>query len=397
MLNDLLWLWDAKLQYERTKAQGLAGLVGILSVIFIVWKWEEWFYPLFEKFGLVRFAERADLVHEDPIFTVIHIVFIIFIISLFFSLIIFGIVVFGMLLIVIGGSKAGQSLIMIALFPLFFILSFGIKRKQRVASLEGYYQQNPELRELLNTYKDLEVSDRNLQLYVEQLKSQDEDTVITRWDSFEDAKRYLHRAIPSVKDNTQWLIGYNRAWKKTYILFPNPLPTATSRSFDEMKYKESNVYDFIGQYISAYSNTGYAVKIPGYFVPALEISFNWEDEGLRLNVSSPKLESVNIRDLSYTFHIKSIEYNNTIKEIYEHSTNVHNAIKQAHVAYYVIPIAYRNFDRLDYDETKYFLEHDSVPNTEAVRPIYEADVQRVTIEHAKNGEKWAIEWFKKVE
>lgn len=79
MYTDFLWLLGAKQQYDRQKELGLAGLSGLLLVIFMVWKWDSIFYPLASKFGFVSLAERFGLINDDlAIMTLINVSAVLF-------------------------------------------------------------------------------------------------------------------------------------------------------------------------------------------------------------------------------------------------------------------------------------------------------------------------------
>lgn len=89
MLQDLLWLASAKQQYNMQRSAGMAGLMGFLSLFFIVWKWDEWFYPVFQKLGFVDMAHRVGIVSELTALTTLSVLLLIAMVSFFFALIAF--------------------------------------------------------------------------------------------------------------------------------------------------------------------------------------------------------------------------------------------------------------------------------------------------------------------
>lgn len=82
MLQELLWMYGAKRQYEMQKENGLAIFISAAIIIFMIWQWDNIFYPLFNSLGLVAIFKNAGLVNENMvIITVINVVAMILLLS----------------------------------------------------------------------------------------------------------------------------------------------------------------------------------------------------------------------------------------------------------------------------------------------------------------------------
>lgn len=402
MLKDLLWLWDAKLQYERQKAQGMAGLLSLLFVIFAVWKWDEWFYPLFEKLGLVSFAKNIGLVSDLSVVTVVNVVAIIFFICLFIGLICLAATVVGFLLFMVGASKLGQWVIALALMPLLApFLFFQVRNINRMA-MSGISMDPKEIREIRKKYKDLEGEEYLLQLYLEQLKRSDEDFAFEKselalfeWDK---AKNYLNRVLPSIKENTVGLLAYHRALKQIYILFPNPLPSHFSRSFEvgikEDGIKEDKIFGFRSQSLEYGLD---AESRRRYYVPALPVEIRSNGERFSLYVDpSSSVEAYDITGCMDFYYIQSSEWRNVVKNLCQSRIDLFRSLHQAHIAFYLFQLVFKEVASED-DYNIFFKGIPNVSNGDVLTPIYQNDVRNEIIRRAEYGEEWAINFLQKVE
>lgn len=85
MFSQFLWMLAAKQQHDLQKEQGLPGLMGILFVLLVTWKWNDWFYPLFKGLGMVDVFVNAGVVQEgNGILNVINVMAILFLLLIFF-------------------------------------------------------------------------------------------------------------------------------------------------------------------------------------------------------------------------------------------------------------------------------------------------------------------------
>jgi len=401
MLADLLWFLGAKQQYNMQKAQGLAGLIGILSVVFFVWKWEDWFYPAFDKIGLIDIAENTGLVSELDVLTVINVIAFIFFLCLFFACAAFSLILIGSLFMLLGSSKLGKALLMVALTPLFLVIALFTKVSARESTVHTVYNKDPKLRTLLSRYRELDNIDMLFNLYIHQCKREDHTFVFSKkenWNHEDNAETFLNRALSSVRHDTNWLLAYHKALKKLYILFPNPLPRIGSRAFDE-GYQGDGLYGFLSH---ANNSIDWLAPVSQekveYFVPALPIDIAWNGEKIHLKADTlQKIEAINVYDWMDIYYLRGSDIQNFYQSVLNSNNEVPTVLKRAHLAFYLLQIAYKENDEHVTQEIKTFLERcKNVPEGETFYPIYAADVQNEIINHAKSGEAWAIRWFNEV-
>lgn len=62
MLRDFLWFLHAKQSYDMQKSNGLPGFLALIGVFVLMFKWDDWFAPIF--FGL-RLNQLPALLNAD--------------------------------------------------------------------------------------------------------------------------------------------------------------------------------------------------------------------------------------------------------------------------------------------------------------------------------------------
>ncbi|MDX1806600.1 MAG: hypothetical protein R3267_06215 [Paenisporosarcina sp.] len=403
MLTDLLWFLGAKQQHDMQKEQGAAGLFGLLLVIFMVWKWESIFYPLFNNLGLVGMAERIGLVHELPVMTVINVIALIFVVSVFIALGAFGFVVIGGIFLMIGSSEKGQTFLAYATIILFFpiILLFLIFHKRNgYATPEKAYAKNKELKPLITKYKNEQQGFKHFYYYLEQSKRKDANVEFPLFMGVDKIKPLLQRAVASIKDNREWLVAWNEKEDQWYIVFPNPLPEFASPAFKSDQNRTNKpLYDYKSLCIQkpeSYSSPDAWNYYCGYTVPAIRINFKWN--GLEFVPSLAQasndtfVETFKVTSLTHAFRINTPDMATLYNEVAELYV-VQKAIKEAHLAIYLIPLAFPS--EPGFNNTKEFLEElNTIPNTDVFAPIYAAEVHERIVHYAECGRQWAIDLIK---
>lgn len=128
------------------------------------------------------------------------------------------------------------------------------------------------------------------------------------------------------------------------------------------------------------------------YVLALEIEFAWDGYAI-----SPRIiEVAEMQSTKNKFNLYHVQSAKT-KEFFTVSKEeiVQKTLKEAHIAMYLIPIAYTN----DYNEsgiayTGHFKRLvANTPNVEAYAPLYAADAQECIIAYVNNQKEWAINWL----
>lgn len=433
MLQDLLWLASAKQQYNMQRSAGMAGLMGFLSLFFIVWKWDEWFYPVFQKLGLVDMAHRIGLVSELTAITALSVLLLIAMVSFFFALIAFVFLFTIGTFFAIGNTERGLTIISYGILILFapIILPVGlyfhlkdkkVKKKDlengiiHSTTMENKYKSDKTLKPLWMNYKgDLETV-RMFQLFQEQLKREGNgsnlmynglSTMVSQvMEQKKTLHKYLNRAVASVSDDRNWLIAHNhdkRSKPKNedhsyYLLFPNPLPAYASKNFLDDCYAEDSVVrinpdylhrsPFLYNYLILNGNhENERYKTEPLYVPAIEIEFVWNGFEIVPQIKeNAQMQSLSTQYLDI-YQMESEQLNSFFEEVGTRE-DVKTAIKEAHIALYLIPAAY--------DESELTLYNQYVqatPNAQAFAPLYQADVQERIVQYAEVGKPWAIKWL----
>ncbi len=380
MLTDLLWFFNAKHQYENQKRLGLAGLIGLLLPIFVAWKWNDWFYPLFKKLGFVAFAERHGMISDMPIFTFLHIAAAVLAICL---LALLGFIIVGMIMFIFGTLGSSNLGVTILAIPVIILLSPIIlpivireywKHRQSNEVKNGMiptYKKDPELRPLLTKYKDSEKNLQGYELYAEQRKRHGDEIQYVYGRKLESL---LNRAVLSIETDRNWAIGYCISKKQNYILFPNPLPIFASQCAEYIpmrpysviyKFNNLNSYRFSDDYCSRELH-----------VPALPIEFIWDADKQKLVPSIPENAKMVLQNLSFIRHSMGCNHLD-FKELQDNvsqRTDVFKWNKIAHTMLYFIPRVFPYEVNTDI-ESAISKEVKNIPNADVFYSLYAADVQ----------------------
>lgn len=387
MLTDLLWFLGAKQQYDKQKQQGLAGLMGILFVIFMVWKWDELFYPILDKLGLVAMAGRVGLIHDLPVMTVINVIAMIFLLAIFFAI----------ALVVIS---VGQYLLIlpmaVILLPFKLIKMMFLKKQSGVkvtgfATPEAAYKRNTELTPLISQYKNEKSNMKMFRYYEEQVNRSDESGSVTLLKGEEKVKNVLQRVVASIKDDREWLVYYHESTEQWYILFPNPLPEFASPAFksDYLSYSDKTLYDFDMLGVSKFMG-----EPSPYVVPGLPISFEWTGTEITPKIIQEKRDIVEVKVewRMKTYQIKTSAMKALFDEVAQLGS-VERAMKEAILALYIIPIAHP-INPLSTSTQEFLDEVATIPFADIYAPIYAADVEERMIKYAEYKKEFAINWLK---
>lgn len=460
MINELLWMAGAKQQHDIQKSAGLAGIFGIATVLLIAIKWQDWFYPLFKKIGIVDFAHRIGLVRGDfHAMTTINII-LFFVTCLVIVMMACVVVVFGgLLLLYVAQTSIGRiilSPLLLLILP-FMIPSLLRARKEEKQALAdekeaGYVRPQPFYKALKKD-KALEALENKHNSEFENVKMFrmfEEQTLVNgeifdlwqtqedwKKDGLEKSSKHLNRAVASIENDLDWIIGYKSderqaSANKFYIFLPNPLPHFASQYFLDDLYTDGSevrssyfenfnlkryLYsdfdaprrEFLYNYLYKASTHVSSVTQPSFellkeeykeigllYVPALEIEFAWDGYAVSPRiVEGAEMQSMNMDKLNL-YHVQSAKMKEFFTEVSKEEM-VQQAIKEAHIAMYLIPKAYPNdFDESGISYTGHFKRMvANTPNAEAFAPLYAADVQERIIAYAHNNKEWAVNWLAK--
>lgn len=415
MLTQLLWFVHAKQQHDMQRAQGLAGLVGLLLVIFMVWQWDELFQPLLNAVGLVDFADRVGMVSELPIITVLNVIGVLFVLSLFIGLMTMAFAFIGIVFSIFGATKLGriffENAMLVVLAPILlpvFVLTFisrslkgelksnptaGVMPKE--TTIEKFYKETPERRAEWKQVKELPGAARLFRLYQSQMKQQDSNTRVEEFTTAEQTELFLNRAVASIENDLDWLIAYDAYEDQHYILLPNPLPKFVSHCFAEKDLSsDGSVYGFEMAYIQ--NGMGNAREAAKFTAPALPVDFVWDGFAIQMNVTHSRgIKPYVVSDATNVYRIQSVVTQKVYREL-SGLSYVQRAILDAHLALYIIPIAYleKQTPIGEYHPYGLLERAKDVPNAEVFSMVYGADIKEKVQDFAERGETWAINYLK---
>lgn len=399
MFADFLWLMGAKQQHDRQEEQGLAGFMGLILAtllsMFMVWKWDSLFYPIFNKLGFVGFAERVGLIHDLPLMTVINVFSVLFFILLFIGLGLALLVATTLISFAIGQTKLGSKIMLtgatITLSPLLLpaMIYLSIKNPRKNFTMKEIYKKDKNLRPLLTKYDEYKDSFKMFRLYQEQIQRNDLGYVTDL--SFIEGKSILNKVINPHLNDKEWLFGYNKYEDKWFILFQNPLPEFTSSSADlthSRKIKE--LYNYPSNYAAnAFIESGDRPSM-GFFTNALPVNFIWSKNQLQIKLEDNNVEIQNTKHM--TFHkIECDEVKELFNEIAERN-DTKKALHHVHMAFYLIPIAFKGNVPFSADGG-YNEEVKFIPNSDTFHSLYRMDIQDSVVKYSRMGCKWATEWL----
>ena len=412
MLTQLLWFVHAKQQHDMQRAQGLAGLISLLLVIFMVWQWDEIFLPVLNFLGLVDLANRVGLVHESPVITIINVLLIIFLLSVTVGLLAMALAFIGIVFSIFGGSRLGgaflENAFFVLLLPFILPLALGdqfirwmrgdLKRdpnavqRAKEMKIEKYYKQTPELREEWKQTKDLTESARLFSLFRTQVLRDDTTAIVEEFPKGEKTEKFLNRAVASIENDLDWLIGYSMAEDQHFLLLPNPLPKFVSHCFSE---KELSADGSVYGYHLAYTRHSIGGDI-SYHVPAVPIDFEWDGYTIQMKQSSRgELVPFELSRFMSIYRIQAASVGNLYQEV-SRRYDVKRAILNAHLALYIIPIAYmeKQMPTGAFNPYELIRQASEVPNAEVFSIVYAADIKEKIEEFADRGESWAVKYMK---
>lgn len=382
MLNELLWFFNAKYQYEQQKRLGLAGFMGLLLAVLIIWKWNDWILPLATNLGLVALAERYGMISSDGgIYTALHMFAGIVALLLFAAMCVLVIGIFLLIFSTVGSTKIGSFLLFLPAILLF--LPFALpqmikthrefKRNDPETNMVRFYKNNPNLLPLIQKRSDMERQQRNYELYLEQRSAANDPVVFFSYVKKE-LERLLNRAVASIQSDRDWSIGYCREKHQCVLLLPNPLPIFASRC---AQYQAMRPYDTVYNFRSLDLERVCDSPESNYFhVPALPIEFIWSQEEERLVPALPsdaKMFLQNTVMLKESFACKHDDFRALQDEVSQR-TDVAKWNTMAHVLLYFLPRVFP-FELPTTKESVISKASKEILNADVFYPIYAADVE----------------------
>ncbi|UAL49780.1 hypothetical protein K7887_22705 (plasmid) [Sutcliffiella horikoshii] len=212
MLRDLLWFWDAKLNYDRGRAAGLAGLMGVVAVILSVMFWDK-IYAVLDMLGIVKFLDSLGLVNAELTPLLILAGFFYLVVCLFIIFVVGMVILLGLILIsnYITGENDDNLIKKIVLtvlgLPLYIliVLFLFIKSPRKFIRERATERRAAKEKNLYSSDQKRAYLQKNIQRIL----------------SVEEAKDYLNRLF--IVGDKSFLMGHSAEENKMYILLPSPL------------------------------------------------------------------------------------------------------------------------------------------------------------------------------
>ncbi|MCM3390519.1 hypothetical protein M3649_20760 [Ureibacillus chungkukjangi] len=411
MLSELLWVYGAKRQYDMQKENGLAGIFGILSVIFIIWQWDTIFYPLFKAIGLVDIFSNAGLFNENmSILTVINVLATIVLI-LFLAAVITAIPMFLIILIlnVFGNydserPNAIHYAFAIVLFPIGLLLyalfiplqAMGIVSKPQ-KSLRQHVKEDAQM---MATYKNNIVPLKSESALIAELyaiqQSNLKDPVEARPLSYEETVKVLNRAVLHLEESKDYVFAFSETKKQWYLLLNNPVPVFASKIIRDDRPEVSPFnYESLYKDFSMYSDYKYEAYRGHYYAPAVALNFSWDYAAQLITLKLHEGPNSTILDVETFTNFVQLD-GESVHEFYKKAINVfgvQSAVDRAHAYAYILPIAYPVEEkRFLAGETypSYYRELQKVPNVYKLAP----DFKELAIEYIQRSASFNQSWAK---
>lgn len=413
MLSELLWLYGAKRQYDMQRENGLAGLLTVLGVIFMVWQWDSIFYPLFDTLGLASAFENSGMVTGTPIHTTINVLATIFVGILLLGLIV-SVPTFLLLSVMnLFGSNynpnrptAIQYAVSIVLLPILLVAFALVRLLQFVGifskppkTLADAVKSNPTYK---NVYGNAKVNHNDKtklpELYVLQQATRNdhiERTPLTK----DEAIKALNIAIASLEMSKDYIFGYHTVREQWYLLTPNPTPVYASKTLAnaQANYHNESPYGYNELYMNFFSHQtglgGYLPEPLEFYVPALPIHFEWDNkiEEFVMELKFEALGTVVTLEMLTDFQRLHGDSINAIYEKACRNYGLNSLTNLAHVLSYLIPMAYpEELNRFKHDDVPcYFREMKKIPHIDTYAPLYRADVLLEVTNAAQRNSQWA--------
>lgn len=413
MLQDLLWLYGAKRQYEIQKEAGLAGLIALVSTFFILWQWDNLFYPFLNAIGLIHLINSSGLIGGTIRETIINIsaTFLFFVFALGMAIALPMLLLMFLFSIVSTNNNRPNPILFsigLVILPLMLVVyllyrllqAAGIMKKSRPETMEQYAKlksSNMNYKDSTNNRKQ-PIEKHYLQLLTTQESKEGMPTSYVEV-SQELAEKILNQAIPSLEENKDYLFGFDEKYKSWYMLLPNPIPVFASETLVDM-HPEVTPFNFekLSKAQIAYTTGSFASK-PLFYVPAMPLTFNFDATNQHISMSPVTSHNgfiACVDNLSKIVKVNGLFANQVYEQIAKNK-GLQALVKKAHAYAYTIPLAYPIEVHYFNDPScafSYYKALQAVPNATELCEFYKDDVVEAVNRKSASGHLWARELVK---
>ena len=412
MFRDFLWLLHSKQSYDMQKANGLAGFVALVFVIVLMFKWNDWFAPLFFGLGLDKIPGFFNADHGDfYAMTFIHMLAWLFVILA--VLIVIAVVAYLLFM---------TPLVFIWMIPLVIIPMLVLIAIDSVKNLFKEKPTKPTSPSRSTATPFVEV-DKNtaMAVRVDALTKQGNAEKL----SSSEATVYLNRAT-SITDEQPWLIGKDSK-DNWYVLGNNPLPIHVSNTYNPYAtslyqtlrniYAETKIarqkqglvttedsWEHIAgsremddYFMKTYAKVEKPRILQNLCVAIIPLEVRMDAENTPYFHFEGNSEVVMHDDISdfRIFNVQTDEIKSLFKAIVREHSKFVETIHNLHVVFYTYPY----FSEVEYSYLTegglgFFKAIESVKDAKKYHALYHPHVYTLALEEAHNFQaKWAINYL----
>lgn len=374
MIEEIFWYMGMKHQYKLQKEQGAAGLFALIATAFVIWQWDNIFFPILKKTGLVEVAEIGGLIdHSGSALTGLQ-TFVNIAAFILFILLCIGIlsaIPMALFLLAISFTSAkGNIFIMVlglCLLPLAIIALpiIWLGKKTKVVSetndINTYVKNNPVLGNENMKLKGMPYVPKNeyLGVYARQETFFRNNPTQSKEMSLEEATTYLNHCVKDFQSDVRVLFGYKQERDAWFVLYPSPVPqfatstlhdvakNNTGGSEDPLRFKVlSTRYAMHMERLDIYKNG----MTNDFFVPAELCEVYYEPFKKRMELVQNHNVStlINLAELDYIYLMDGATTKQLSSTAVKMNTLLTDCMKNAIGLSYYLPLMYFNVEMSRY-------------------------------------------------
>ncbi|RKJ75063.1 hypothetical protein D7X33_18350 [Butyricicoccus sp. 1XD8-22] len=420
MNSNSLWaVINAKVQYDIQKKARGGGIIGFALFLLVFIMWDAWFYPIFDKIGIVDIATNAGLVQDTYVGTFFAVAAVLFVLLMLTTLLVLSGTILTTLFLCLPTPLQVLIVgpILLIAMPFIAIIDKFRKVKNKGKTKEETIPYQPKKSKTIEEYymHFADETDRETYNHLKQhyppeywrgkLYIQDYVTPSNADDmkqlTYEEAYQRLNSAVSSLNSPHNYVVAYTPkdggAW---YILGPQPLPAYVSSVI--RYYKDYSMND-VKLALDQYSDDAVL------YVPAQPIYFYWDKEEMyhwrvtifsndapseyKTNGSSGMMALTDFVDFYYLNAASFPQYyrSNTLLRI-------RDTIIQSHELAYLIPIYFESeLVKFATGQPNFMTAAKKIPNYETFNLLYMSAIESKLLALAKNGDMEAVQALRRME
>lgn len=409
IMNTLFTLINAHVQYTLQKKSRGGRIIGIFLFLLILVKWDDWFYPIANKLGLVSIARESGLIQQTSVGTFFSVLAVIFVFLLIATLLMFAGTILSTIFLILPTPIQAIIILPIIIVLMPFYALFGkFKKKPATLTKEDFigketlteeeyfkYVAEEEQRGLYNKLEDTNVFYRRGKLYFQQFLLENGDVKeLTK----EEARIRLNRVVSSFESPHNYVAAYTEkdggGW---YILGTQPLPDYLS---DQVEYYGNYSLQQVMFGLNKFENKR------TLYVPAQPFYIYWDskwreytaqlhyekDNVYQTERSKRSAKMYDFDDFTVFYYINEGPFPN----IYKHKNllSMLTGIKKSHELAYLIPFYFKNeLNKLAEGKPNFITAAKEISNYDTFGLLYMNDVETKLRELSEEGDMTAFKAY----